>query len=105
MAQQGRRLARAGLNVRSCRCQSELTWGVIPVEARVTATAFTTSLFPEDGIPASAQGRGSQSTVLASGRSAYFQHLGLAQRVPLGLLDGVELGDGQRGAPQPVQEP
>ncbi|MEU9475826.1 DUF1905 domain-containing protein [Streptomyces sp. NPDC048191] len=36
-------------DVRDVAALASYGWGVIPVEARVGATAFTTSLFPRDG--------------------------------------------------------
>ncbi|MQY36363.1 hypothetical protein SRB17_43620 [Streptomyces sp. RB17] len=36
-------------DIRDVAALASYGWGVIPVEARIGATAFTTSLFPKDG--------------------------------------------------------
>ncbi|MEV5876482.1 DUF1905 domain-containing protein [Streptomyces sp. NPDC052101] len=36
-------------DIRDVAALASYGWGVIPVEARIGATAFTTSLFPRDG--------------------------------------------------------
>ncbi|MEU5317235.1 DUF1905 domain-containing protein [Streptomyces sp. NPDC021056] len=36
-------------DIREVAAMATYGWGVIPVEARIGATAFTTSLFPKDG--------------------------------------------------------
>lgn len=36
-------------DIRDVAAAASYGWGVIPVEARIGATAFTTSLFPRDG--------------------------------------------------------
>ncbi|MFJ8039205.1 DUF1905 domain-containing protein [Kitasatospora sp. NPDC096147] len=51
--------------IREVAARASYGWGVIPVEARIAGTAFTTSLFPKDG--------------------GYLLPLKLAVRTPLGL--------------------
>jgi hypothetical protein len=36
-------------DIREVAAQASYGWGVIPVEARIGGTAFSTSLFPRDG--------------------------------------------------------
>ncbi|SEM52837.1 DUF1905 domain-containing protein [Streptacidiphilus jiangxiensis] len=36
-------------DIREVATRASYGWGVIPVEARIGGTAFTTSLFPKDG--------------------------------------------------------
>ncbi|PWI13959.1 DUF1905 domain-containing protein [Streptomyces sp. Act143] len=36
-------------DIQEVAAQASYGWGVVPVEARIGGTAFTTSLFPKDG--------------------------------------------------------
>ncbi|WBO68265.1 DUF1905 domain-containing protein [Streptomyces camelliae] len=58
-------------DIRDVAAMASYGWGVIPVEARIGATAFTTSLFPKDG--------------------GYLLPLKTAVRRPEGLAEGDEV--------------
>ncbi len=58
-------------DIRQVAAMATYGWGVIPVEARIGGTAFTTSLFPKDG--------------------GYLLPLKNAVRKPLGLAAGDEV--------------
>ncbi|MEU6511550.1 MULTISPECIES: DUF1905 domain-containing protein [unclassified Streptomyces] len=58
-------------DIRDVAAMASYGWGVIPVEARIGATSFTTSLFPKDG--------------------GYLLPLKTAVRRPEGLAEGDEV--------------